>query len=255
METKKNNKKHIFSKVFTFSISIISIAIMLTMADLFSSLITVGGFSFVNENIYLNEYNIYAVCTSSYQTKVMATEFSETIKSQGGAGFVYMNKDSYYIVASMYENEADAKKVLEKNIEEKPNATVIKICIPPITISSNLQSQEKTAVNACLSVFKNCYKKLYDISVSIDTAVTNEVNARLDVNQLLSDVQTSLNNFNILFASNITSDLLNIKLGVEDVVKVLKSLIESTSTLPFTALIKEAYCNVICCYKNMSEQM
>ncbi len=251
----KTNKKHILSKVFTLSFCVISVAIMLTMADLFSSLITVGGFSFVNENISLSEYNMYAVCTSSYQTKVMASEFSETIKSQGGAGFVYMNKDSYYIVASMYENEADAKKVLEKNIESKPDASILKINIPPINISSNLESQEKATVNSCLSIFKNCYKKLYDISVSIDTAVTTEVSARLDVNQLLSEVQTNLNNFNILFTNNITSDLLCIKLGVEDVVKMLKTLVESASIYPFTALVKEAYCNIIYTYKNMSERM
>ncbi len=253
--TKKVKKHHFFGKTFSLITCLIAFGLMITMADLFSSLITVGGFSFTSENISLGEYNVYAVCTSSHQTKVLAIEFSEIIRNQGGAGYLYMNKDSYYIVASIYETEADAKKVLEKLVESKPDAQIEKIVIQPITISSNLSSQEKSTVSASINLFKNIYKKLYDISVSLDTAVVSEVNARLSINEVLSSAQTILSNFNTLFSNNITINLLKLKLSIEDTVKDLNSLVNSSSVFPFTSLVKECYCKVIMNYKNLADQM
>lgn len=253
METsniKKNNKfGHLFSVIFC----LVSFALIVTMADIFSSLITVGGFSFSTDNINLSEYKVYAVCTSYHQEKVMAQESCESIKKQGGAGFIYMNKSSYNVIAGIYETEADAKKVLSNIIEKKPDSIIVTITIPSIIISNNLSSQEKTTVNECLVIFKNVYKKLYDISVSLDTAVLNEVNARLDVNAISSSVQNTLNNFNTIFNDNTSASLINLKLALQNTQQYLNDLVEISSSLPYTSLVKETYCKVIMAYKNMAE--
>lgn len=252
----EKSKKHInFSKVFGIIFCLVTFGLMITMADLFSSLITVGGFSFVNDNINFSEYKLYAVYTAKYQEKILANESSENIKMQGGAGFLYMNENSYYIIASIYETEADAKKVLTNIIEKKPDASIITITIPQIVISSNLEGQEKSVVNNSLSLFKNVYKKLYDISVSLDTTVINEVNAKLTINEIYSEVQTALNNFNTIFNGNVSTSLLKIKLGLEEIETHLDDLINTNLTLPFTSLVKECYCKVIYSYKNIASHI
>lgn len=253
METSNIKKNSKFGHFFSVIFCLVSFALIVTMADIFSSLITVGGFSFSTDNINLSEYKVYAVCTSSHQEKVMAQESAESIKKQGGAGFIYMNKSSYNVVAGIYETEADAKKVLSNIIEKKPDSMIVTITIPSIIISNNLSSQEKTTVNECLVIFKNVYKKLYDISVSLDTAVLNEVNARLDVNSISSNVQNTLNNFNTIFSNNTNTSLLSLKLSLEEIQDYLKDLVEISSSIPFTAFVKETYCKVIMSYKNMAE--
>ena len=255
MEASKKMKKNVFGKVFICVFCLVTFGLMLTMADFFSNLITVGGFSFAGDNINQNEYKVYAVCTSSHQEKIIASEGAEYIKQQGGAGYVYMNESSYNIVAGMYETEADAKKVLSNIIEKKPDASIVVITIPQIIISSNLGSQEKSAVSSCIGLFKSVYKRLYDISVSLDTAVINEVKARLEINDICSNAQKILNNFNTIFNGTLTTNLLSIKLSTEDIIGYLNELTNSTSSLPFTSLVKECYCKVIGSYKTMAESI
>lgn len=245
----KNSK---FGRFFSIMICIVSFALIVTMADIFSSLITVGGFSFANDNINLAEYKVYAVCTSFHQEKIIAEEGCESIKKQGGAGFIYMNNSSYAIIAGIYETEADAQKVLNNIIEKKPDASIVTITIPQIVISNNLSGQEKTTVNECLFIFKNIYKKLYDISVSLDTAVLNEVNARLEVNAISSNVQNTLNNYNTIFNDNASASLINLKLALQNIQQYLNDLVEISSSLPYTSLVKETYCKVLICYKTMA---
>lgn len=254
-KSKKKAKRGLFNKVFSIVFCIVTFGLMLTMADLFSSLITVGGYSFVSDNISFSEYKVFAVSTSDHSEKLLASEFCETIKQQGGAGYLYMNNDSFSIVAGIYQTEADAKKVLSNIIEKNPEAKVITITIPQIIISSNLSSQEKNTLSGCLSIFKTAYKKLYDISVSLDTAVINEVNARLDINELSSSVQTTLSNFNTIFTTDTTTELLRIKLALEDCLKYLHDLIDSNLSYPYSSLVKECYCKIIMCYKAMAEQI
>lgn len=251
----KTSKKIKFSRIFTISFCLVAFCLMLTMADFFSSLITVGGFSFAYDNINQNEYKVYAVCTNSYQEKVLASECCEQIKNQGGAGYIYMNESSYNIIAGMYENEADAKKVLSNILEKKPDANLITITIPQITINNNLSQQEKATINTCLSSFKNVYKKLYDISVSLDTAVINEVKARLEINEISSNTQKILNDFNTIFNGNVKTNLLTIKLSLESTIQYLSDLINSSTIIPFSSLVKECYCKVIMLYKNTAESI
>lgn len=247
------HKTKIFNKIFTGFFCTVMVALMITLADLFSGLITVGGYSFAGENITTNELNLYAVYTSKHDTKLLADEMSETIQLQGGAGYVYMNKDSYYLIAGLYQTDADAQKVKQNLIASKPNCDVLKITIPSINISSNLTQEEKSTVNDSIDLFKDIYLKLYDIAVSLDTNVINEVNARLDINEITSNVNTILSNYTTLFDKNITTELLKIKLSLEEIKNYLKNLIDSSSILPFTSLVKETYCKIIVCYKNLCD--
>lgn len=250
---KEKQKTKLFNKIFTGFFCAIIIALTVTLADLFSGLITVGGYSFASENISTSEYTVYAVCTSFHDTKMLADEMSETIQLQGGAGYVYMNKQSYYIVAGVYQSMGDAEKVKQNLIASRPQTCIVSITSPAINLSSNLSQEEKITVLESLNLFKTIYKDLYDISVSIDTAVTNEVNARLQVNQLSGVINTTLSNYETLFSNSLTTDLLKIKLSLEDVKKCLNLLSESSSIIPFTSLIKETYCKVLVCYKNLCE--
>lgn len=253
---KKNiNKRIIFNKVFGGIFACICLALIISLADLFSGLITVGGYSFAGNNININEFNVYAVCTSNHDTKILADEMSDNVKRQGGAGYVYMNKQSYYVIAGIYETEADAEKVKQNLIANKPQTTVIKISSQAILLSSNLTQPEKEIVTESLLSFKTNYQKLYDISVSLDTNVTDEVNSRLDVNSLASTTSATIVNFETIFNSNLTTNLLKIKMSLDDMRSYLNNLTQISSLVPFSSLVKEAYCKIIIRYNQLANDL
>lgn len=256
MNTKKiSSSTKMFNKIFSFSFIVVVFACMVSMADFFSSLITVGGFNFVSENIGLSQTNYYAVCTSSHPTKLLASEMSEGVKLQNGAGFIYLSEDVFFVVASIYENISDAEKVKQNLIEKKPETTIVKISIPEIKLSSTLSADEKTVISNSLHTFKNTYKKLYDISVSLDTAVISEVNARLSINQISSDIIKVMGDFNTIFNTNLSTNLLQIKIKLEELSKTTSSLCEETNKYPYSANIKECYCKTIALYKDLASEL
>lgn len=253
-QTKSKKFKNI-GKIFTIIMTILTISLTLTMADLFSSLITVGGFSFTSDNLTLSKYNLYAVYTNSLGTKVQAEENSNICKMQGGGGYIYLTESKFFIIASIYENEADATKVLQNLKNSYTSAGIIPISILPISISSNLSINEKDTLESALNVFKNTYKKLYDISVSLDTAVINEINARLSINSIGSEISTICSNFTTIFNTQMTNNFLNIKLKLNELSSAINSLINSSTKEPFTSQIKYTYSTSLFIYKSLAESL
>ena len=250
MNTK--NKKRL-NKIFTGITVIVTVALMISIADLFSSLITVGGFTFVSDDVSISKVEMYAVCISNHKTLIQAQDNANVCISLGGAGYIYTD-DEYYVVASIYENEADAKKVKESLVVTKPTTTIKNIEIKSVTFSGNLSSQEKSTITNTLGIFKTTYKKLYDISVSLDTGVIQEINARLSVNELASSVNEIKDNFNTVFNSTQTKNLITIKNAVDKLSTALNSLINN-SKVPYTSYIKYAYCESIMIYKGLCENI
>lgn len=249
--TKNKNK---LSNAFTIILISVTFCLMISLADLFSSLITVGGFSFVSDDITFSKYQTYAVCTSSYQTKIQAQENSNNIQMQGGAGYIWENENEYVLIASVYENEPDAKKVLENILDNKPQAKIETITTPHISISSNLTTQEKETFIKTIEVFKTVYKKLYDISVSLDTSVIKEINARLQINELASDVNTIISNFDTVFPNQSSGNFLATKNAIDTLNVNMQNLIEDNYN-PYTAKIKYTYTATIFLYKQLGESL
>ena len=251
----KKYKKLNIGKLFTIITSLVVICLSLSMADLFSSLITVGGFTFTSNDISLPKYNVYAISLSSTETAALAQQQSETIKNQGGAGYIYLDNSKYYIITSIYENESDAIKVKDALKSSNKPAEIITISILPITISSNLLGEEKAVLEESLNIFKKTYIQLYDISVSLDTAVINEVAAKLSINELGSEINKILTNFSTVFDNETSNNFLIIKLKLNELFKYLNDLISINANYPITSQIKETYCKVLILYKSLSSTL
>lgn len=255
MDTAKQSKKFKFSKIFTIILTLVVVCLSITMADLFSSLITVGGFTFTSNDLVLNKYTVYAICTSSSSSRAVADENASNTKTLGGAGYIFMQDSKFYVIASIYENETDAIKVKDSLKETNVSTEIITIYINPITISSNLADKEKSTLDSALNIYKKSYKELYDISVSLDTSVINEVNARLAVNQIASEITKTQTNFSTLFNSQISNDFLIVKLKLNELASAIDLLINCDTTKPYTSHIKECYCKIINLYKDLSDSL
>lgn len=247
----KKNKTISFSKIITIFSIITVVCLSISMADLFSSLITVGGFTFTNNDIIFNKYNVYAISLASTDTNALAKQHSNSVKEQGGAGYIYLTNSKYHIVASIYENEADALKVQENLKNSHKNSEILPIVIPSISISNNLLAEEKTTLENSINIFKNSYKKLYDISVSLDTSVISEVNAKLAINELGSDINKITTNFITLFSKQASNNFLIIKLKLNELATCINNLI-AHEEVSLTSNIKETYCNIIMLYKDLA---
>ena len=249
------NKKFKISKILTGVFVFITVSLMLSLADLFSSLITVGGFTFTSDSINVSNYNLYSISLFSNNNKLVAEEQSESCKKQGGAGYVFMTDNNYNIIASIYESKADAENVKANLINSKPNTNILEIKIPNIIINCNLNTQEKEIINEAFTIFKTSYKKLYDISVSLDTSIITEINAKFSINELFSTANNVVNNFNTIYSNSNLTNFIELKIKLQDLCKTLNKLMNAESDFPYTSYIKNTYCEIVFLYKSLAESL
>ena len=252
-QTKNTKSKSFFKRLFTTSFIIVTICLMVSLADLFSSLITVGGFTFVSDEINVSKYTLYAVCTSNHSSELSAKEQANVCSSLGGAGYVWRTDNAYYVIASIYENKSDAEKVMENIIDSKPQTVIKEIIIPAISISNNLSAQEKSTLTESIGIFKSAYKVLYDISISLDTSLISEVNAKLAVNEIGSNITTTIGNFNTIFPNATAQHLKLTKNALDELSKTITALIDNTTYSPYTSKIKNTYTKVIFIYNQLAK--
>ena len=245
------------SKVASLIFIGICLALCISFADLFSSLITVGGFSNIkNGEIKQNKFTMYAISLFETETKVQATEMSDITKRKNGAGFIWQGTNRYYVFASCYENKADAEKVQTNLTENHTSCHVIELNFSEIIFKAEVKEQEKTALANAVQSYKNAFKKLYDLSVSIDTNLYTEIEAKVLLSDIISEFTKIKTNFESLFNSKLTSNLLELKLSLNNIYSILNSLAEfSSNEIPYTSQVKNTYFQILNEYNNLSKSL
>lgn len=254
----KLQKKTKSGKFFALVVCGISLALCITLADLFSTAITAGNFSGVfSSSSKISSYNIYAI--SMFQSSILssAEESANQIKTQGGAGYIYNDSSVYYVLASAYEKQNDAELVKENLISSGYTPTIITIFIPEITITSNLNANEKTALSSALNIFKTTYQQLYDLSINLDTSLKDETECKVLLNDIASNVSKVKTTFDGAFNSKLTNSILNVKLKLESLSNSIATLLEysSTSSVSFNSKLKYTYIETLNLNKTLCKEI
>lgn len=245
------------SKFFSLFFMLISFALCISLAGVFSSLITVGGFSNITSgDAKSSGFVVYAVSLYKTQTKAQAREMSEVTMRKNGAGYIYQDDEAFYVFASCYENKADAEKVVSNLKENEVSSSIKDLQFNEILLKSKMTEQEKTVLIKALSSFKNLYKKLYDLSVSIDTKLLTEIQAKVLLNDIISEQNKVQTNFETIFNSKLTSILLEIKLSLSNISNILNKLADFSSLdIPYTSQVKNTYFQVLFEYNSLSSKI
>lgn len=235
----------------------ICLALCISFADLFSSLITVGGFSNITGGeIKQAEFSLFCISLYETETKVQAKEMSNITKRKNGAGYIWQGDKYYYVFASGYENKSDAEKVEAKLIENGNECKIVELKFSQITIKAEVNDQEKTALLNAVQCYKNLYKKLYDLSVSIDTNLYSEIEAKVLLSDIISEFTKIKTNYESLFNSKLTSNLLELKLSLANIHSILNTLSDFSSTeIPYTSQVKDTYFQILNEYNNISKTL
>lgn len=246
------------SKFYSFTITILMFVLMVVLADLFSSVITIGNFAFLStQGIKSNSFTIYALSIDKCSTLSQASQVSNEAKLRGGAGYIHSQDGLYYVLLSAYENQNDALKVQENLLENEQSSELITINITEIVIDLSLNANEKTSIQDALSSFKNAYKNLYDFSVSIDTGVKTLSEIKLAVSSYLSDLNKTKTTFETVFLNKITSEIFKLKLKLTELVMTVNSFVEADyeQQVIYSSNLKETYIKCLIINKNLAKEM
>lgn len=229
-----------------FAVSCVVCCVLLS--QVLASVITVGSFSFTSStaSVY-SGYSLYAVSLGSYATKSVALENATTARKQNAGGYVYENAGKYFLIASIYEKENDAKSVIDNLKSSSISAEIIEIKIEKVEFEKISTKQLKKSYTEMLGKLKNFYLSLYDISVSIDTAVFSETKAKIEISNLSLKLEESLSNLSAGTSSDDGVYYINLKNQVNKIIELGEELVNYTSTseMSFQSKIKYNYIEIV----------
>lgn len=253
----KKNKIRSSGKFFNTVFVVVCLALSIIFADLFSGFITAGSFSFTTNTTTKNtSFNIYAISLNSANNLAGAQAFTDDIKSRGGAGYIWQVENVFYVFASCYLEENDAIKVRDKLHDSGNECEIVQLEFKSIELSLTLTQDEKTQLYNSLSVFKNTYKSLYDISVALDTNVSSSSECLILISQAKTEIEKQKQIFDNYFLEKLTNDLIYVKLALAECKNEIELLLENNlQDTNLTANIKYSYFKILKIHKNLYESI
>lgn len=233
--------------IFNVFITAITFCLCVSIAYLLSSTIVSasGGANFVA----ISKQKVYAL---SFQTGTKTDDFSVSkfeLQSKGGAGYLYERDEKIFLLASVYENQTDAKKVKQNLASSGVSSSVIEISLSSTKISGTFSSDEKEVLLKAIKSDFEIYQKLYDISISLDTLVCDLSKAKLDCSDVYANLVSTKSNFESFFKSKLSDETFSkIQENLEKSEEFLSNLVgetKDTKSQSFSSLIKLTYCKIL----------
>lgn len=195
------------------------------------------------------EQTVYGVSLANSTEKEELASKIIPLQAQNGAGYVFEQNGKFFLVSSIYENLNDAELVKNNLQASGTECEVVSIGLSTISVEGNFSNDEKNILTNCLKAKMDIFKKLYDVSISLDTNLLDETKAKLECNSIYSFAVTTKANFDTCFGTQTNNvSLNNLQQLLEKTNTTLENLINENydnDNQTFSSLIKLSYCQIL----------
>lgn len=206
------------------------------------------------ENVWSNEFEIYMLSLSKSQVEQEAKTIASDYRKLGAGGYIWKNGEYYHVVSSGYANKNDAELVQNSiKINQNLESEIFSVKFKSYSLNGTFTGDEKKVFQKALNSCQTFYTSLYDIAISLDTGVYNEISAKLAVNSASQTLATTYANFNTLYPTSVSSPYAHINNLNEKAVKLSQKLCsgERISTdQTYSSLIKYRYLETLNLFYN-----
>ena len=193
-------KLNLTKKIFIASFAAVLLTFFILVAILLSNFIVRTNED--SESVTSPSFDIYMISLSKSQVEKESLARAGDFQKIGAGGFVWQQDSYYHVITSAYIEKNDAVLVqnsikLNQNLESE----IITVSFPSISIMGSFTSEEKKILSRSLMAIKEYYLSIFDIAISLDTGVYNEISARLAVNSAHNTLNNIVDDYNTLFPS------------------------------------------------------
>lgn len=243
-------------KIFlTIGISLILI-VCLFLANLFAGLIVPANTS--GSEVSSQAYELHFLTLAKSQVKEESVALAPDFRKIGAGGFIWEKDERFWLVSSAYASKNDAVLV-QSSIKQTQNleSEIISVKFEAITISGEFSAEEKKAVSKALSAGINFYLSIYDIAISLDTGVYNEISAKLAVNNAHNTLAGVYADFTTIYPSPLAKPFLSIENMLKSMAKVSQNLCTGqklSNEQTYSSLLKYRYMEVLKIYYDFLQE-
>ena len=211
------------------------------------------------DNLSSPEFELYFLSLSKSKLENESQSRSADFQRIGAGGYVWKYEDYYHVVSSVYANKNDA--ILVQNsikLNQNLDSEIFSVKFEGIVINGTFTNEERTVLTKALSAVYEYYKKLYDIAISLDTNVYNEISARLAVNNAHNSFTGIHDDFKTLFSSSKVQQINQVSTLLDDTLKQSKLLLSDTRenlNQTHSSHIKYRYTSILAIYHKFIENI
>lgn len=210
------------------------------------------------ETITQNSFSLYFLTLGKSQIEQEALSHAPDLRTIGAGGYVWEQDGYYYIVSSAYANKNDAELV-KNNLQQTQNieSEIITYSFESICLNGNFSQDEKKIISKSLSSSQSFYNAIYDIAISLDTGVYNEISAKLAVNSAHNTLATIYADFSTIYGEPIEEPLKSLSLLLKESCKISQKLCTGervSEGQTYSSLLKYRYLEVLSLYNDFIQK-
>lgn len=206
-----------------------------------------------SESVQNSDFELHLLSLAKSQVENEAISLSADYQKIGAGGYIWYYDNYYHVISSAYSNKNDAILV-QNSIKTNQNidSEIITVKFDAIKVFGNFDSEQVKVITASLNSFHKFYLDIYDIAISLDTAVYNEISARLAVNNAHNSLATTLANFETLFQDNSNfKGLYDALKSANQISQLLCSGTLLNNNQTYSSLLKYRYLEILNLYQNI----
>lgn len=245
----KNKQK--FKKVLISFTFIFVFSICLGFAQVISYLV-IPTSTQVLQGLSTPSFKLYFISLAKSQLENSATSLACDYQKLGAGGYIWKYNGYYHVIASCYEKENDATLVQNSiKVNHNLDSEIFTVDFTTLSLSGEYDNDGKKVLAKTLKSFYVAYQELFDIAISLDTSVYNEISARLAINTVYSNMNSTLADFKTLYKDTLDQTLSLLNHHLEKAVYILENLcagkLENNSQT-YSSIIKYRYTQLLSTY-------
>ncbi len=170
---------------------------------------------------------IYVVLLGNYATQEEALEVARGSNVTGAGGYVYQDKDIYYVVGNVYPTKEEAENVVN-NLQDTPyNVSYTEWKIQhQYRGNKDLAKDEILLIEGGFELLQSTFQELYWISNNLDTKVVTSIQASADIQDILTQYNVLQSKIEIALSSHLNEDMLMLHTKLIEVQDNLAGLVD-----------------------------
>jgi len=211
----------------------------------------------ITENLKVNPLSLYTIQMGAFTDEENAKEFSNNLKSKGGAGYIHF--DGFYrVLAVGFQSEEDAKKVKDNLKSDSIESNIYKLSSNGAEMQITAVKENVEFIRSAYEAWEEKYSSLEQMMVSLDTNSNNVSEVTNKIKEIKEEMEMIKNRLEEIRADKSDNIILtgllelyrNSCMSLDKIINV-----ESINKVAISSEIKYTYIDLFMSYKNYMEQI
>lgn len=203
----------------------------------------------VSRDITFDAMDFYMLQMGVFTSEDNAASYAESLKKQGGAGYVYEQDGRFRVIAYAYSSQEDANTVKQRLVDSGYECAIFTLPIEGATYRITATNEQINSLTSALNALKTAMEGISETALTFDSEKLTIDEGKERVQSIYDTLDSSLS----AFSAGGSTLLLSVDGYCTTYKDALNNILVSdfTETIDFSSLLKYTQVMLTCEYANL----